>query len=222
MTKRVTGQTPHSDRNWRSPRNLHFGKFVAVGASSSQPEAPLEGAKWVIAAELPASLRAALDIEPRPMVSLGRFCFGHEPRAALVTVSTEYVEVHFIFPLGDSRTHAWRRESARVDNLTFVVVVAGEQFPFGVRVSEFADLDKFWGDASETAEGPMTSDALADECALVTGTLMAQHVDIARGRSDTPPDRHYVLISNEAFSAQSGDALDALVNAFLSSEPITN
>jgi len=200
-------------------RNLHFGRFVAVKTSSKQLRTLLEGAQWVIAAELPASLRTALDVEPRPLVSLSRLCIGHEPRAALVTVSTEYAEVHFIFPLCDSRTQVWRREGARVDLLTFVVVVDGEDLPFGVRVCDFGSLQEFWLANSETATPSMTGGALADECATVTGLLMAQHVDLQKERAEAPRDRHYVLVSNEAFSAPVGDALDALVNAFLGSAP---
>ena len=216
MNNRTTGRAPSPTLTMR---NLHFGRFVAVGASGQQPGTPLESAQWVIAAELPASLKTALDVEPRPVVSLGRLCVGHEACAALVTVSTEYAEVHFILPLGDSRTHAWRRESARVDLLTFVLVVDGEGLPFGVRVCDFGSLQEFWLGASEAEATQMTGGALSDECAKVTGLLMAQHMDMQKELAEAPRDRHYVLVSNEAFSAPMGHALDALANAFLASEP---
>lgn len=83
-------------------RNLHFGRFVAVAKSNKQSGMLDGGAEWAIATELPASLRTALDVEPRPEASLGRLCISDEPRAALVTVSTEYTELCFILPLGDT------------------------------------------------------------------------------------------------------------------------
>jgi len=216
MNNRITECAPSPTLTMR---NLHFGRFVAVGASGKQPGTPLEGARWVIAAELPAPLKTALDVEPRPVVSLGRLCVGHEPCAALVTISTESAEVHFILPLGDSRTDAWRRESARVDLLTFVLVVDGEELPFGIRVCDFGSLQEFWlGDTGAVATN-MTGSALYDECAKVTGLLMAQHMDLQKERAEAARDCHYVLVSNEAFSAPMGHALDALVNAFLVSGP---
>lgn len=210
--------TEHAPTPTFTLRNLHFGRFVAVAKSNKQSGMLDGGAEWVIATELPASLRTALDVEPRPEASLGRLCISDEPRAALVTVSTEDAELYFILPLGDSRTQVWLSECARVGLLAIVLVVNRKEFPFGVQVRDFTSLQEFWMDGRGADATNLSGGALAEECANLTGLLMAQHMNLQREQEDSPRDRHYVLVSNEAFSGPMGDAFDMLVNAFLASE----
>ncbi|MBE0548558.1 MAG: hypothetical protein IH627_13105 [Rubrivivax sp.] len=202
-----------------STRNLHYGRYVAIPHSSLQTRLLKEHPKWVIAAVLPQSLRSALDTEYRPVVRLARLCVGAELRATLVTVSTKHIEVHFVFAHGDERMHHWYMESARVNALTFVVVVPGDSQPFGIHADDFDSLQQYWPAAPSSTAGTLTDEALLDASADVTGILMAKHLESDIGQSDTPRDRHYVLVTNGAFSLQAGVTLDAIVNAWLACRP---